>query len=74
MSCEHLGPVSCECIGQCIRLRCGLLNNGTQECALIPGSRPQRSCWHWPGRPAEQQVSDVPEEGDTEVLFFKSFT
>jgi hypothetical protein len=73
MSCEHQGALSCECIRQCVRLRCGLLNNGTKDCALVPTSLLERGCWHWPGRPAEQQLSDVPEEGDAEVKFYKQY-
>jgi hypothetical protein len=71
MSCLQLDVQACECARQCRVLQCGLLNNGTGKCALVEEG-PFNGCWHRPGRPAEEQLSDVPEEEDAGVMYFVS--
>jgi hypothetical protein len=69
--CLMLEVRSCECYRQCKMVMCGRLNNDTGECALRD-ELPYHGCWHWPGRPAELQLSDVPDEADSEVVYFRS--
>ncbi len=64
--CFELGPVSCECHRQCLRLQCGLLNEGSGKCALQRYTEP--ACWEWPDRPPHLQLSAVPHENDTSVV------
>jgi hypothetical protein len=72
VSCLQPGPLACQCIQQCTALMCGLLNNGTSECALRI-ERVDRGCWHWLTRPADQQLSDVPDASDRGVTYWTSF-
>jgi hypothetical protein len=72
ISCLQLdSPRSCECHRQCRALMCGHLFNGTDTCAL-KGDYPDGGCWHWPGKPSDLQLSDIPDEDDDGVQFWTS--
>jgi hypothetical protein len=70
-SCREGGMRSCECHRQCKAFLHGLLTRKGEDMASEYNPVHLTTCWHWPGRPKAQQLSDAPAENDTSVVYWK---